>query len=444
GHFDNNTAYAAVNRIRLDDMKPHIYRTKDGGKTWKEIVNGLPDDPVNVVREDPVVKGLLFAGSEIAVYVSFDDGEHWQSLRLNMPATSIRDLVVKDDDLVIGTHGRSFWILDDISTLRSLPQLKLNYPSRALRSVTFITSITNAYRVRWDMYTDTPIPQEEPAGENPPDGIIFNYFLGDNVLNPNYYLTPSSQSSTNYSLNENREVILEITDANKKVIRKFSNKDTLYKIPLGNVPSYWIRPQEILSDKLGGHRFVWDMHYTPLPVSPSYPIAAIYKNTAPDATSPWVMPGKYIANLYVDGKVFAATNFYVKMDPRVKTPLKDLQLQHDLSLEAYNNRKQIIMVLKQIAGMRNMLEQQKSKDKSNAPRLLSLDENLAQLQNAPRGSKDPGFNQLLSTFASIHNVLQDSDTPPTQQTINAMVEARSQMKALMAKWNDLNKQMNFD
>src|SRR5258705_6458774 len=117
-HTDANTAYAAVNRIRCDDMRPHIYKTNDGGKSWKEIVNGLPNDPINVVREDPVRKGLLFAGSERAVYVSFDDGANWQSLRLNMPATSIRDLVIKDDDIVVGTHGRSFWILNDITPLR--------------------------------------------------------------------------------------------------------------------------------------------------------------------------------------------------------------------------------------------------------------------------------------------------------------------------------------
>ena len=128
GHFDASTAYAAVNRIRLDDMHPHIYKTHDGGKTWKEIVNGLPDDPINVVREDPKQKGLLFAGSERAVYVSFDDGENWQSLRLNMPATSIRDLVIKDDDLVVGTHGRSFWILDDIESLRQVSQKKMQSP----------------------------------------------------------------------------------------------------------------------------------------------------------------------------------------------------------------------------------------------------------------------------------------------------------------------------
>ena len=119
-HYDVNTAYAAVNRIRCDDLKPHIYKTNDGGKTWKEITNGLPDDPINAVREDPKRKGLLYAGGERAVYVSFDDGENWQSLRLNMPATSIRDFVIKDDDIVVGTHGRSFWILDDITPLRQL------------------------------------------------------------------------------------------------------------------------------------------------------------------------------------------------------------------------------------------------------------------------------------------------------------------------------------
>src|SRR6185437_15524216 len=124
GHFDDQTAYAAVNKIRLDDMNPYIYRTHDGGKTWTKIVDGLPTDPVNAVREDPVCKGLLFAGTERAVYVSFNDGDNWQPLRLNMPATSIRDLVIKDNDLVVGTHGRSFWILDDITALRHLAKLK--------------------------------------------------------------------------------------------------------------------------------------------------------------------------------------------------------------------------------------------------------------------------------------------------------------------------------
>ncbi|HXC04729.1 MAG TPA: glycoside hydrolase, partial [Bacteroidia bacterium] len=167
-HTDKNTAYAAVNRIKLDDYRPHIYRTRDGGKTWTEIVNGLPDAPINVVKEDPIRKGLLFAGSETNVFVSFDDGDHWQSLRLNMPASSVRDLVIKDNDLVAATHGRSFWILDDISPLRQLN-------ADVLKQNTILFQPAPAYRVRWNMYPDTPTPQEEPAGQNPPDGAVIYY-----------------------------------------------------------------------------------------------------------------------------------------------------------------------------------------------------------------------------------------------------------------------------
>src|SRR5437868_3323092 len=170
GHFDNQTAYAAVNRFRLDDLRPHIYRTHDGGRTWTEIVNGLPDDPVNVVREDPVRRGLLFAGSERAVYVSFDDGEHWQPLRLNMPASSVRDLVIHKDDIVVGTHGRSFWILDDITPLRQIN-------AEVASSDAFLFAPQAAYRVQRNVNTDTPLPPEEPVGQNSPDSAIINYYL---------------------------------------------------------------------------------------------------------------------------------------------------------------------------------------------------------------------------------------------------------------------------
>ncbi len=180
GHFDNNTCYAAINRIRLDDLRPHILRTHDGGKSWQEITAGLPEnEPINTIREDPVRKGLLYAGSENAVYVSFDDGDHWQSLRLNMPATSIRDLVVKDDDLVVGTHGRSFWILDNITPLR-LPSPVGEGPGVRLPGAGLYKPQV-AYRVRWNQNTDTPLPQEEPAGQNPPDGAMIDYVLGGDV-----------------------------------------------------------------------------------------------------------------------------------------------------------------------------------------------------------------------------------------------------------------------
>ena len=360
-HTDANTAYAAVNKIRLDDMKPYIYKTTDGGKTWQEIVNGLPNDPINVVKEDPMRKGLLFAGSERAVYVSFDDGANWQSLRLNMPATSIRDLVIKDDDIVIGTHGRSFWILDDITSLRQVS----NQPST---QKTILYKPQNAFRVRWNMNTDTPIAQEEPAGQNPPDGAIINYFLNENV----------------------NSISLEILDAANNVIRKYSSADTMYKIGNVNIPHYWIRPQQILSAAAGSHRFMWDMHYTPLNVPPSYPMFATYMNTAPTATSPWVMPGKYKAIIKVGGDTTMYTQtFEVKKDPRVKTNLKELQLQHDVSLMCYNNIK---MGMKKLEG---------------------LNEN---------GEATKELKGFINKFTGIHNLLQENDNEPTSQMLKAAKE----------------------
>src|SRR5271169_1645867 len=167
-HFDAQTAYAAINTLRLDDLRPHIYRTRDGGKTWTEITGGIPDNEnVNAVREDPKRKGLLFAGTERAVSVSFDDGDHWQSLRLNLPATSVRDLTIKNDDLAIGTHGRGFWILDDITPLRQLDD-------KVIAGNAYLFEPELTYRVRWNMNTDTPLPPDVPAGQNPPDGAVLD------------------------------------------------------------------------------------------------------------------------------------------------------------------------------------------------------------------------------------------------------------------------------
>jgi photosystem II stability/assembly factor-like uncharacterized protein len=378
-HTDKNTAYAAVNSIRLDDMHPHIYKTTNGGKTWTEIVNGLPNDPINVVKEDPKRKGLLFAGSERAVYVSFDDGAHWQSLRLNMPATSIRDLVIKDDDLVIGTHGRSFWILDDITPLRQLDE-KLS------ASAAILFAPQNAYRVRWNMNTDTPLPQEEPAGQNPPDGAVINYFLNEAATDIKLEIfdtkikTPVADKD-----------LSSIRTQTNNLIRTYSNKDTLYNIPPNNVPPYWLRPQQILSANEGSHRFMWDMHYQPLNVPPAFPIAATYMNTAPDPTSPWVMPGVYIAKLTVDGKELYQA-FKVTMDPRVKTSAKDLQLQHDLSVMCYTNIQKCMAAKKK--GATNL-------------------------------------DKFQSAFTGILNLLHDSDMPPTMQMVTGAKETeRAFLEAL--------------
>ena len=308
--YDNLTAYVAVNRIRCDDQSPYIYRTTDGGKSWTKIVNGLPNEPINTVREDAERKGLLFAGSENAVYVSFDAGEHWQSLRLNMPATSIRDLVIKDDDIVIGTHGRSFWILDNIT------------PLRQVQSATSVHDIVmfkpqKAMRIRWNMNTDTPLPPEEPAGQNPPDGAAIDIALKSDAKTP---------------------VVIEIYDQQNKLIRKISSTDTAYAIPALNIPLYWIRPQQMLSSKAGGQRFLWDMRYESLNEPVSYPMTAVKNNTAPEPTAPWVMPGSYKIKLTVNGQTIEQP-LEIVMDPRVKTSVKDLQRQHDLSMICYEGKK---------------------------------------------------------------------------------------------------------
>jgi hypothetical protein len=408
-HFDVNTAYAAVNRIRCDDMHPHIYKTNDRGNTWKEIINGLPDDPVNVVREDPECKGLLFAGSERAVYVSFDEGEHWQSLRLNMPATSIRDIVIKDDDLVIGTHGRSFWILDDITALRQLNAPLTNSPAILFKPQT-------AYRVRWDMnIVDTPLPQEEPAGQNPPDGAIIDYYLNDTE----------------------KAVTMEIRDEKNNLIRKYSNLDSLDKIPSDNVPPYWIRPQQILSSKQGSHRFTWDMHYQPLSDSAFFPMAAIFMNTGSKFATPWVMPGVYIVKLTFDGKELTQS-FSVKMDPRVKTSFADLQKQHDLSYQCYEGRKQCKEIISDIEANRKQLKS-KIKDASSTEveNMGSLEKEAGLLENSLAGAREPGFSKLKNTFANILDILQNTDLPPTEQAASALVETQEQLRQLIAKWNTL-------
>ncbi len=408
GHFDVSTAYAAVNRIRCDDMHPHIYKTHDGGKTWKEIVNGLPDDPINVVREDPQQKGLLFAGSETAVYVSFDDGEHWQSLRLNMPASSVRDLVIKDDDLVAGTHGRGFWILDNITPLRQLND-------RSISQSVILYKPQNTYRVRWNMNTDTPIPQEEPAGQNPPDGAMIDYYLKENA----------------------GEVTLDILDAKGKLVRRYSSNDKPYEIPKVNIPLYWIRPQQILSAKAGSHRFLWDMHYTPLDLPPSFPMTAIYKNTPPAATSPWVMPGVYTVKLTVDGKTWTQS-FTIKMDPRVKTSLAGLQKQHDISLQCYEGRKEYMAIQEELKVYRARLQSTITNTGEAAQaRVDSLEKQAGKLINTSFGSTEPSLGKSNSAFASLFGMLQESDTTPTPQAIRAFNEAKKQFDELKKKWDKL-------
>ncbi len=317
GRFDPLTAYAAVNTLRIDDMNPHLFRTHDGGTTWTEIVNGIPGGaPVSVVREDPKRKGLLFAGSETQVYFSIDDGDHWQSLRLNMAASSVRDLVIKDDDLVVGTHGRGIWILDDITPLRQID-------ARTAESEATLFKPETAWRVRWDTNTDTPLPPDEPRAPNPPDGAIIDYYLKSAASGP---------------------VTLEVFDGDR-LVRRYSSEDPPsppLPDPATNapLPLYWYRQPTALSAAAGMHRFLWDVHLQPLAGGGGggrggLPISAVPYNTVPAPSTPWANPGTYSVKLTVNGKSYTQP-ITVKQDPRVKTPALAMQQVYSLTKAMYN------------------------------------------------------------------------------------------------------------
>ena len=311
-HFDQATAYISVSRFRMDDLTPLIFRTRDGGKSWTKITRGLADSAsINVVREDPKTRGLLFAGSEREVSVSFDDGDTWQPLTLNLPHTSVRDLIVHGDDVAVATHGRGFWILDNITPLRQLARsperLALPSDTRSAslsgerRAILFKPAV--AYRLRRNQNTDTPLPPEVPAGQNPPDGAMIDYYLAADAPGP---------------------VTLEITSASHNVVRRYSSADPPepYDEKSINVPMYWARPPRTLAASKGMHRFVWDLRYPrPGAVQRDFPISAIIHDTPLEPLGVLAVPGTYTVTLTVDGKTFTQP-ISVKMDPRATiTPL---------------------------------------------------------------------------------------------------------------------------
>ncbi|HQZ96358.1 MAG TPA: hypothetical protein PLP21_08565 [Pyrinomonadaceae bacterium] len=406
GRFDANTAYAAINTFRLDDLRPHIFRTHDGGKTWKEIAKGLPNGGiVNVVREDPIRKGLLYCGTEQAVYFSTDEGDNWQPLRLNMPATSIRDLVVKDDDIVVGTHGRSFWILDDVTPLR-----QLNAGTKGENAVLFAPQ--RATRVKRSLHTDTPFPPEEPAGQNPPDGAIINYYLKSPAKSP---------------------VVLEITDAAGKLVRRFASDDKPLAVDLKriNPPPYWIRPFEPLKNEAGMQRFTWDLLY-PNPPADSYdlPISAIYKDTPWTPQGPAVLPGVYTVKLTVDGKSFTQ-KLNVRMDPRVTTSTAGLRQQFDLSIQAYEGiiraRNLTAEVTKRIADLERT--QPTSSELAKLRAMIGGGQQRVGGAGEPVPVDDFPLGRLAGAFTQLLDLLQDADVAPSTQA----VAAAKDLQAALAK-----------
>src|SRR5207253_6048853 len=310
--LDAGTAYAAVDRHRLDDFAPYIYRTRDSGRHWVRIDGGIaPHAYVHVVRADPARAGLLYAGTETGVYVSFDDGEHWQSLQLNLPPASVRDLAVHDNDLVAGTHGRSFWVLDDVTPLQQLGD-------EVSRSHAHLFRPERAIRLRHSENRDTPLPPEEPHGTNPPAGAVIDYLLGSASAGP---------------------VTLEIRNARGALVRRLSSEDRA--TPPLEPPQFaaeWLPRTEPPTRHVGLNRLVWDLRYPPPPAARrEYSIAAIAgEGTVAEPQGPLVLPGEYQVRLRVGGQTYVQ-GLRVMLDPRVHVPDSALAGQLRLALEIWNS-----------------------------------------------------------------------------------------------------------
>ncbi|MFZ0803572.1 MAG: glycoside hydrolase [Terriglobales bacterium] len=415
-HFDDNTAYASVSRFRIDDLHPYIYRTHDGGKNWQLITSGLPDSPVDTVREDPVRKGLLFAGTETSVWVSFDDGSHWQSLQLNLPHTSMRDLWIHESDLIVATHGRSFWILDDITPLRQI--------TGSTASSDTLFKPAPAYRVRRSTNPDTPIPPDEPLGENPPDGAILDYYLAEAASG----------------------VTIEILDAHDAVVRRYSSTDppdqTEAQLRAQVIRLYWIRMPKAPSTQAGMHRWMWDLHYaTPLATRYGYPISAVPHDTPRTPLGPLALPADYKVRLTVGGQSYTAP-LMVKMDPRVKTPLAGLHQQFDLQVrlaslltgstkavvEARSIRDQVKAILPQASGA--------IKDS-----IQTFADKLKVVLDGPEkpapGSQGPSLSRVNGAADTLYAEVGSADAAPTTAQSAAAAAAEHDAPIVMKQWEEM-------
>jgi photosystem II stability/assembly factor-like uncharacterized protein len=388
--FDTAAAYAAVDRHRLDDFAPYFYRTRDGGRHWTRITQGVaPLAYAQAIRADPARQGLLYAGTETGVYVSFDDGDHWQSLQLNLPTVSVRDLAVHEGDLVAATHGRSFWILDDLAPLRQLSD-------SVVRAGVHLFAPERAIRVRRSVSNDTPLPPEEPHGENPPAGAIIDYFLQSGPLGA---------------------VTLDILDAGGRVVRRFSSEDR--PLPLGGgeplqVAAEWLPRPEPLSRRAGLNRFVWDLRYPPPPIERyGYSIAAIAGHgTTAQPQGPLVLPGEYQLRLTAAGRTLTRI-LRVDNDPRVHASDSALVGQLRLTLEIWNAMAAQYALRGAVRGVRDQL---------GAAAMPALD---SIVQSAAAGD-----------LAGLETVVESGDREPPQQAREVFEGARVRLAQAQRRWQE--------
>ncbi len=420
-HFDAGTAYAAVNRNNHDDLHPHIFRTRNFGQTWQETVIGIRErDFVRTVREDPVRKGLLYAGTEMGVYVSFDDGEHWQSLRLNMPVVAIHDLAIEQDDLIAATYGRAFWILDDVTPLRQLDGRSGTARARLFAPRT-------AIRVRRDVNQDTPLPPEVPAGKNPPDGAVLNYFL------------PAKPAT---------DIQLEIRDADGRLVHSYSSAPPPKEpeaVPF--VAEYWIAHPQPLSKEAGMHRFVWNLRYSDPramhPQSPyNYPIAAIVGSTPLPPQGPLVLPGKYEARLITEGQAIRQA-LEVKMDLRVAAARNELQSSLELQLKISALLGKNFDGYQQTKELRARLAElmRRPKEDPVAVAASALDAKVAALAGEATAiletPKTASFMAVNDTLTALMALVDGADFAPSEESFAAYRRICKGLNEALVAWQEL-------
>jgi photosystem II stability/assembly factor-like uncharacterized protein len=419
-HFDPATAYISVDRHRMEDYKPYIYRTRDYGKTWTLIADGLAEPAfVNIVREDPARKGLLYAGTELGAMVSFDDGDHWQSLQQNMPAVSVRDLVIHGDDLVAATHGRGFWILDDIAPLR---QIDAKTP---LASAVLYKPAT-AIRMNPEGFAGTPFPPEEPKAKNPPEGAILDYY---------FQTAPAG------------EVTLEILDKGQ-VIRHYSSTQTAGGGGRrggfgggagggGTIADIWIAPPQRLTANASMNRFAWDLRRD-------------------DGLQ--VLPGSYQVRLTAEGHSHTQP-LSVKLDPRSAATALDLSKQYELSLNCAKAIAQISATVQEIQAMRRVLaEKKQSASDDLAARISALDAEAVKLSGTGggRGGRGGGggrggfggdagtLNALSGLLSTALGVAQSADRTPPANAYAIYTQASRDLTSQLAAWKKLHAEMHHE
>jgi len=424
--YDAATAFAAIDRHQLDDLHPYIYRTHDDGKTWQRIVAGLPENAyVHAVREDPVRKGLLFAGTEIGVFVSFNDGANWRPLQNKLPVSSIRDLVIHGDDLVVATHGRAFWILDDIAPLREWNDNTTNQNAH-------LFTPAHTIRVRRSENHDSPLPPETPVGTNPPAGAIFDYFLK----------SPAAATEV---------LTLEIRDHQGNVVRKYSSSDKEPEpaVTPPEFPKFWLPKFQPLSSAPGMHRFVWDLRYAPpAALHNEYSMAAIIGvGTIIEPQGPLALPGEYEVVLTTGGQTYKAA-LTIEMDPRVKISSEELAQQLDLEHKIDAALTKTTDAAKSVATLREKLKALRTSlnAKPDAKPILDTVDDLDKRAQSIQGNAEAqwpatpgGLIGEDATLAALAIAVGSADSAPTATASAAFAESTKHLNDLLTQWDQLQK-----